>query len=84
MIADQRDFVAWWDEHIRDAGNPTLIVADRQQLTVEEAEQITGVKKWQVSRWRTKLAKEDAYRNAILEAAQRRAGLRDFFALGEG
>jgi hypothetical protein len=34
-----------------------------------EAEDLTRIKNWQVSRWRTKLANEDAYRNAIIEAA---------------
>jgi hypothetical protein len=55
MIADQKDFVAWWDEHVRPAGHQPN-VADRQQLAVEEAEQVTGVKKWQVSHGNTDTA----------------------------
>jgi hypothetical protein len=77
MIADQRDFVTWWDEHVRDAGNPALIVADRQQLTADDATKLTGIQKWQVSRWRTALQNEDAYRDGLIEAAQRKSGLRD-------
>ena len=46
-------------------------------ISVDDAEALTGVRQWQVSRWRTKLAKEDTYRQSIIEAAQRKAGLRD-------
>jgi hypothetical protein len=80
MIADQRDFLAWWDARVRDKGGERWIdvaVRQHQGLSVEEATELTGIQKWQVSRWRTKLAKEVAYRNAIIEAAQRKAGLRD-------
>jgi hypothetical protein len=50
-IADQRDLVAWWDKHVRGAGRPPLIPADRQEFSMEDAERLTGVKNWQVSRW---------------------------------
>jgi hypothetical protein len=70
MIADQRDFVAWWEGHVRRPGNQP-INAGLHYLTVDDAEALTGVKQWQVSRWRTKLANEDAYRQSIIEAAHR-------------
>ena len=76
MIADQRDFVAWWDQHVhRKGGERWLDNADRhdQRLSMEEAEELTGVKQWQVSRWRTALDHENAYRDKIIEAAQRKA-----------
>lgn len=79
MIADQRDLVAWWDEHVGvrlHAG--TKLNADRHStLSCKQAEQLTGIKQWQVSRWRTALEDEGAYRDAIIEAAQRKAGLHD-------
>jgi hypothetical protein len=80
MIADQRDFVAWWRTNVtgnRHNINPSLEIAGRQFLSVTEAEELTGVKVWQVSRWRTALQNEDAYQDSIIEAAQRKAGLRD-------
>jgi hypothetical protein len=77
MLADQRDFIAWWDEHVhRKGGERWLDPADRQdqQLSMDAAEGLTGIKNWQVSRWRTALKTEDAYREAIIGAARKRAG----------
>jgi hypothetical protein len=50
MIADQRDFVAWWDAQVhRKGGERWLDNADRhdQRLSMEEAEQLTGIKQRQ-------------------------------------
>jgi hypothetical protein len=80
MIADQKDFVGWWDAHVhRKGGERWFDNADRhdQRLSMEEAEELTKIKQWQVSRWRTAHDHEDAYRDKIIEAAQRKAGLRD-------
>jgi hypothetical protein len=81
MIADQKDFVAWWDDNVTPGQSPGTnqwSVADRQPtISADDATKLTGIQKWQVSRWRTALAAEDAYRDAIIEAAHRKAGLRD-------
>jgi len=74
MIADQRDFVSWWDEHVRSQGEVHKKLQTGNFLSVSEATQLTGIKDWQVSRWRTALADECDYRDRLIEAAQRRAG----------
>jgi hypothetical protein len=56
LIADQKDFVAWWDEQVgvrHGAGRGHKNNADLHSCSMEDAEQLTGVKQWQVSRWRT-------------------------------
>jgi hypothetical protein len=82
MIADQRDFVRWWGKHVSPGRQATLKqyaeYADlHTRISMEDAEQLTGIKQWQESRWRTALKKETAYRDALIYAAQRKAGLRD-------
>ena len=65
MIADQHDFVAWWDANVtlgQSPGTNQWSVADRQPtISAEDVTALTGIQKWQVSRWRTALANEDAY-----------------------
>jgi 56kDa selenium binding protein (SBP56) len=75
-IADQRDFVLWWDEKVRRPGNPhegELISASEQKLTMTAAEEQTGITNEQVSRWRTGLEDEEKYRERIRLAAQGRS-----------
>lgn len=77
MIADQRGFVEWWDEHIgvrHGAGRGHKINADPHAFTMEDAEKLTGIKQWQVSRWNKGLADEEGYRNNIIAVARRKAG----------
>lgn len=53
---DQRDFVAWWDEHVGVRQSTGCLgvksSADRQTISMEAAESLTGIKNWQVSRCR--------------------------------
>ena len=47
MIADQRDFVTWWEAgpgQLHGAGRGHKNNADRHSFSVEEAEALTGVK----------------------------------------
>jgi hypothetical protein len=57
MIADQRDFVAWWRDNVapgQSPGSNQWSNAGRHgTISMAEAEQLTGVQQWQVSRWRT-------------------------------
>jgi hypothetical protein len=47
-LEDQRKFVRWWDETVRRAGNQP-INAERRFLSVDSAEQLTGITQQQVS-----------------------------------
>ena len=79
MISHQRSVVVWWDEHVRPHGSNrhTLEIAGWQSLEVAKLERLLEIKDWQISRWRTALAKEEDYRDKIIEAACKKAGLRD-------
>lgn len=70
-IEDQREFVAWWDEHVRSAGNPA-ITQDRGELAWREAEAEAGIRNQQVSRWRKALADPVAYHDKLVLAACRK------------
>jgi hypothetical protein len=53
-LEDQREFVRWWDETVRRAGNQP-INADQRFLSVDAAQQLTGITQQQVSKWRKRL-----------------------------
>ncbi len=73
-IEDQAEFVGWWDEKVRAAGNRP-IVADRATIDVAAASTQTGVTKEQVSRWRKHLKDRAKYREKMILAAYRKADL---------
>ena len=54
-LEHQAEFVGWWREKVRGDGRPSKTVSVRGQLTVESAEELTGISKQQVSRWASKL-----------------------------
>lgn len=66
-IADQEEFVAWWNENVGvrlRAG--TEMNADRSSsLSKDLAEKHTGVLQQQVSRWRKHLADKPKYRERL-------------------
>jgi len=73
-LDDQQAFVDWWSETVtvRQAagGNRFKTHADlRSSTSCAIAEQQTGIKQQQVSRWRGNLKDRDAYRDKILCAA---------------
>jgi phage N-6-adenine-methyltransferase len=69
-IAEQRDFVAWWDAKVgvrKSAGGVNQADnADRRSLvSVTKAEKETHVSQQQVSRWRNGLRDEGKYRDTL-------------------
>ena len=73
-IEEQRQFAMWWDVSVRSAGNPS-ISADQQKLTLQDAETRSGIRSWQVSRWSKELEDIERYRDRLLLAVKRKAGL---------
>jgi phage N-6-adenine-methyltransferase len=75
-IADQREFVDWWDDTVRPAGGDKrsgTISADRALMIAEDAEARTGISHQLVSRWRNRLKDTAKYRDKQILAAYRKA-----------
>ena len=74
-IEDQAEFVRWWDAKVRiNQGTRTDLNAERG-LSRNIAEADTGISQQQVSRWRKSLADPAKYRDRLILAAYRKAGL---------
>src|SRR5215469_2561931 len=74
-IEDQAEFVRWWDAKVRiNQGTRTDLNAERG-LSRNIAEADTGISQQQVSRWRKNLADPAKYRERLILAAYRKAGL---------
>jgi hypothetical protein len=74
MIAEQREFVRWWKATVRDAHRPKETVAELGQLiSCEHAQESTGIKKQQVSRWRNSLKDEAKYRGVLFGPSYKKA-----------
>lgn len=71
-LDDQEEFVRWWDERVRPHG-VRADVAEPGHLAAPVAEELTGITKQQVSRWRKRLVDRPAYRAALYEHAYRKA-----------
>lgn len=77
IIDEQQAFVAWWDANVTPGRGATLlrgskaVIAARQEreVSAKEATAQTGVTPPQVSKWRKRLADEDAYREILREGA---------------
>jgi hypothetical protein len=71
VIDEQRAFVAWWDASVTPGKRVggTSVGARQQIITVTAAAAETGVTKPQVSKWRKRLADENAYRESLREGA---------------
>lgn len=78
-IEQQEEFVRWWNEKVsvRIGENQfTEVVTDAvTTLPADRAESMTGITKKQVSRWRKKLSDPKKYREQLILAAYRKAGL---------
>lgn len=76
QLAQQHQFVAWWDEGVRSKGRPVNAHV-RGQLSQAEAEARTGIANQQVSRWRGLLSSNQigAYRQRLRDAAYKEAGI---------
>lgn len=79
-IEDQLEFLSWWDTNVRVDGRPKTC-ADLSTLspllTLDQAETLTKISHQQVSRWRKALKNQEAYRQKLLDAAYKKAGLID-------
>jgi hypothetical protein len=71
QIANQRQFVEWWDENVgvrhgSGQGEAGLKNAElRSLMSVAKAEELTGISQQKVSRWRKCLEDVGAYRTAL-------------------
>jgi hypothetical protein len=78
-IAEQFNFIAWWDAKVREAGQPTKElsgIADNS-LSVAQAKDLTGMAKQRVSDLREQLERPDEYRTYLLGAVYCAACLAD-------
>jgi hypothetical protein len=76
LIQRQRAIVQWWDNNVRPAGHQPNN-ADPTLIGIEEARQTIGFRQDQISRFRSALADEDAYRERLVRRCMREAGLID-------
>ncbi len=53
--------------------DPEKKIADLQSFSLEEAEHLTGIKTWQVTRWKSRLAEPEKYRDMLYGAAYAKA-----------
>lgn len=78
-IEDQREFVGWWQDNVgirHGLNRHTVEVADTAtSLTADHADEITGIGKDKVSRWRKSLRNAEKYRERLILAARRKADL---------
>jgi len=68
------EFVRWWESNVSRPGNQP-INAERRYLRVADAEQATGIRQQQVSRWRKATQDEEKFKRQILEAALKKADM---------
>ena len=73
-IEDQQEFVRWWRKNVRRPGQGKI--SDTEISLVEQAETLTGISVVQVSRWGKALQDIPKYRDQMIAAACRKAGLR--------
>lgn len=75
-IEQQQEFVRWWKDAVRDQGHQPNN-ADRHYLPVTEAEILTGIAQYQVSRWRKHLQDVERYRERLCGVAWAAASMGD-------
>ena len=72
-LEDQAEFVRWWAENVRPRGRPDEIVSAQKRLSVEKAEEATGITKLQTFKWRRRLTDPEKYRAMLFGAAYHKA-----------
>jgi len=73
-IADQTEFVAWWRRTVTPSRTRKSVNAGRHgQISVADAEGLTGIKQPTVSRWTTRLKDPEKYRAFLFGTAWRAA-----------
>jgi hypothetical protein len=72
-IAQQREFVTWWDDNVgvNHGGDRSKVTDTVTLLDADRAHDLTGIGKMQVSRWRKKLKDPEKYRDALCHAIYR-------------
>jgi len=71
-----REFVGWWGDAVTvrqspgRAGNKSN--SELNSFSVDDAQELTGISQVQVSRWRSKLKDEEAYKETLYGAAYRK------------
>jgi phage N-6-adenine-methyltransferase len=82
------EFVRWWEEGVtkRQHANSTVSADLRTPLSMADAEQITGITNQQVSRWRSRIKDEAAYKATLYGAAYKKlmAQSSNHLAMGTG
>lgn len=76
-IEDQEEFECWWTTKVRRKGGEGGVQCDNAEsaLSVEQAENLTGISQQQVSRWRKHLQDKPKYRDRLMSSARRKADL---------
>jgi len=72
-MEDQAEFVRWWDENVRPAGQGNN--AGRRYLSKDEADDQTGITQQQVSKWRRRLKEPEKYAEMLYGADTERVML---------
>lgn len=65
-----REFVGWWGDAVTPARSHSR--NNSSVISAEKAEELTGISPMQVSRWRSKLKDEEAYKETLYGAAYRK------------
>jgi hypothetical protein len=81
-IEEQTKFVGWWGATVRPAGNPQLLPVGNNWVSVEEAEDLTGMSPPRTSKLKSALARGDKYRDKLLGKAFVAAHLDDAHVRG--
>jgi len=68
-IAEQQKFVAWWKVAVQEGGRPKKNLPSSREVSMREAEKLTGMANQRVSDLGRKLANPDNYRGRLLGAA---------------
>jgi hypothetical protein len=72
LIAEQQEFIAWWDAMVTPEQQIGLKHRSHQAgttMSAADATDQTGISKQQVSRWRDRLADEPEYRECLRESS---------------
>jgi len=72
-IEDQTEFVRWWKEKVRSQGEARKENPDPHFLSVDVAEDLTGIAQPQVSKWGTRLRDIEKYRATLFGPSYKKA-----------
>jgi phage N-6-adenine-methyltransferase len=81
-IDEQRRFVGWWDSAVREGGRPNKNLPSTREVSMRDAEKLTGMRNQRVSDLGKRLTNPDKYRLDLLGAEYRAAFLEAVQARG--